>query len=205
MATLQLDRKKRDLLLRRSDILKAAERVFAVKGYYQATMLDIAQEAQYGVGTLYLYFKDKQSLHVNLFEEKMKGLLGLVKEKTEKSDDAFEKIRILVETQLRFFIANENFFRIFFSGREGLHKIPSSVIDLMLKLLDYITDLIKQAQSKGIIKNDYHPQKLAYILQSIMRSIILRRIMQGTKDKEDALNQSSFVLDVFLNGVGAKR
>lgn len=56
------NRKERDLLLRKTDILKAAERVFALKGYDKATIQDIAKEAEYAPGTLYLYFKDKWSL-----------------------------------------------------------------------------------------------------------------------------------------------
>ena len=205
----QLDRKKRDLMLRRSDILRAAERVFALKGYYQATVADIAQEAQYGVGTLYLYFKDKQSMHASLFEEKMKQLLALVKERVEKEDNAFEKIKILVEAELEFFTVNENFFKIFFLAREDLQRkiegeIPAAVIDLMFELLDYIANLVKQTQSQGIIRNDYPPQKIASILQSIIRSIILPRLLLKAKQKEDLSKQSSFVLDVFLHGVGTK-
>ena len=210
MPTLELDRKKRDFLLRRSDILKAAEHIFAVKGYYRATIADIAQQAQYGVGTIYLYFEDKQSLYVSLFAEKMKQLLDLIREKVEKTDDIFEKIKILIQTQLEFLAANEDFFRIFFSVREGLRwkvkdRIPASVVDLQLKFLDYIADLIKQAQSQGIIKADYHPQKVASILSAIIHSIIVPRLMHKTKNSEDVLSQCSFILDVFLQGVGTKR
>lgn len=209
MPTLELDRKKRDQLLRKTDILKAAEHVFAVKGYYRATVADIAEEAQYAVGTLYLYFKDKQSLYVNLFEEKMKELLSLIQQQVDQTDDAFGKIKILVKTQLEFFLNNEDFFRIFFSEREGLRwkvkdRIPTQVIDLQLKFLDYITDLIKQAQSEQIITKEYHPQKVASILSAIIHSIIMPRLILSTKQKEDILNQDSFVLEVFLQGVGVR-
>lgn len=209
MPTLELDRKKRDQMLRKTDILKAAEHVFAVKGYYRATVADIAEEAQYAVGTLYLYFKDKQSLYVNLFEEKMKELLSLIKQKAVETDDAIGKIKILVKTQFEFFINNEDFFRIFFSEREGLRwkvkdRIPTQVIDLQLEFLDYITDLVKQAQSEHIITKEYHPQKVASILSAIIHSIIMPRLIHSTKQREDILHQDSFVLEVFLHGVGAR-
>jgi AcrR family transcriptional regulator len=61
---MSLDRKERDRRLRESDILKAAEHVFATKGYHKAAISDIAQEAQYAVGTIYLYFKNKQELYL---------------------------------------------------------------------------------------------------------------------------------------------
>ena len=120
MRTEVLDRKQRDFALRRSDILRAAERVFANKGYHQATMSDIAEEAQYAVGTIYLYFKDKQGLYASLLEEKMGDLFHLVQEKVEKTNKVFGKISVLVKTYLEFFANNEDFFRIYFSERGDL-------------------------------------------------------------------------------------
>jgi len=55
-----LSRKERDRRLRQEDILKTAEHIFAIKGYHEASIQDIAKEAQYAVGTVYLYFKTKK-------------------------------------------------------------------------------------------------------------------------------------------------
>lgn len=49
-------------------ILEAATRVFALKGYEAARVEDIAQVAQVGKGTVYEYFNSKQ----HLFEEMLK-------------------------------------------------------------------------------------------------------------------------------------
>ena len=209
MATLQLDRKKRDILLRKSDILKAAERVFARKGFHRATMSDIAEEAQYAVGTLYLYFKDKQNLYLNLFEEKMKELIRQIKQRTEEAGGAYEKIKILIKTEMEFFIGNKNFFRIFFSVREGLRlsvkdMVSSPVTKLMFQLLDYITEVIKQAQSQGLIEKDCPPRKIAYILQHLVRSVFIPYLIEEAEFEEDVVGQSDFVLKVFLKGLGIK-
>ena len=109
-----LPRKARDRLLRRTDILKAATRVFAEKGYHNATMSDIAKNAEYAVGTIYLYFKDKQDLYLALTEEKIDELIRRVKEKTNQADTALDKIRALIEEELSYFEENEDFFRIYF-------------------------------------------------------------------------------------------
>mgnify|MGYP000970468407 FL=1 len=86
-----LSRKERDRQLRRSDIFKAAEHVFALKGYHKATIRDIAKEAQYGTGTVYLHFKNKDTLYFALLEEKLKCLLALIKEKVGQVKDAKKK------------------------------------------------------------------------------------------------------------------
>ncbi len=108
-----LSRRERDRLLRKADILRAAEHVFALKGYYEATMHDIAKEAQYATGTVYLYFKDKDALYLSLVEEKYKDLLSILRQETSKAKTAREKIEIFVYEKLSFFERNQNFFRIF--------------------------------------------------------------------------------------------
>ena len=54
----------RDLLVaaRREQILGAATRVFAEKGYSRATTREVAREAGVSEGTIYNYFEDKEAL-----------------------------------------------------------------------------------------------------------------------------------------------
>jgi AcrR family transcriptional regulator len=54
----------RDVLVaaRREQILEAATRVFADKGFSRATTREVAREAGISEGTIYNYFKDKEAL-----------------------------------------------------------------------------------------------------------------------------------------------
>ncbi len=54
--------------LRRDQILDAATRVFAEKGYHHATTKDIARVAGVAEGTIYLYFPSKAELLLALIE-----------------------------------------------------------------------------------------------------------------------------------------
>jgi TetR/AcrR family transcriptional regulator, fatty acid metabolism regulator protein len=54
---------------RRTQILEAATRVFAEKGYHRATTKDIAAAADLAEGTIYLYFKNKADLLIALIED----------------------------------------------------------------------------------------------------------------------------------------
>ena len=110
-----LTRKERDRQLRQQDILKGAEHVFAVKGFHNATIQDIARDAQYATGTIYLYFKDKEALYLALLEKKIRSMLSLIQEKVARVSGTPEKIRALVEEQLAYFAENQDFFSIYFS------------------------------------------------------------------------------------------
>ena len=60
------ERKEREKERRRQQIIVAAKRIFANKGFGRATMEDIANEAELSPGTLYLYFRSKDELCVSL-------------------------------------------------------------------------------------------------------------------------------------------
>lgn len=54
---------------KRELIFETASRVFAEKGYHQASVKDITDTAQISVGTFYLYFKNKEDLFEKLYDE----------------------------------------------------------------------------------------------------------------------------------------
>ncbi|GIP40478.1 putative HTH-type transcriptional regulator YfiR [Paenibacillus sp. J31TS4] len=54
---------------RRLQILEAAERVFARKGYEPATMKDIVEEAAMSRGWIYLYYQTKEEIFVAMMEK----------------------------------------------------------------------------------------------------------------------------------------
>jgi len=205
-----LDRKERDKKLREADILKAAEHIFATKGYHNSAILDIAEEAQYAVGTIYLYFRNKQDLYLTLIERKTEELFTTIKEKVEKVNDPRAKIRVLVEEQLSYFEENEDFFRIYFSERGGLHwaikdKISKSAVDKFMKYLDYIAELITEGQREGVIKSQFDAKKMAYMLAGMMNAMIFPWLRERSMANGRLKHLSEFVLEVFYEGIGANR
>src|SRR5215472_17763161 len=61
---------------RRAQILAAASRVFARRGFHRTTVREVAREAGIADGTIYLYFASKQELLLALL-----GQLGRVAER----------------------------------------------------------------------------------------------------------------------------
>jgi AcrR family transcriptional regulator len=61
-------------------ILATASRLFAEKGYSQATTAEIAREAGVAEGTLYHHFGSKDGIFLTLFDETMEGFLSGIEE-----------------------------------------------------------------------------------------------------------------------------
>lgn len=204
-----IPRKQRDKLLRRTDILNAATVVFAGKGYHKAAMSDIAEEAEYAVGTIYLYFKDKKALYLTLIDEKVVELIRCVKEKAGKAQSASEKLRILIEEEFSYFEKNEDFFRIYFSEagleRWAIKDKPLKVtVEKATKFLDYYAEIMRQAQEENTIKKDIDPKRAAYLLAGMIKSVIIPWLKNKPVKQESLKGLSAFILDIFLNGTGVK-
>lgn len=70
-----LSRRDREQLRHRAEILAGAEAIFAQKGFHNATMEDIAQKAEFAIGSLYKHFKSKESIFQAVFEERLRRFL----------------------------------------------------------------------------------------------------------------------------------
>lgn len=200
---IEMNRKERDKQLRKSDILRAAEYLFATKGYHEATIQDIAKKAQYGAGTVYLYFKDKDDLYFSLLEEKIKGMVDAIKGKTEQTKDARKKLEMFIHESFAFFEKNEDFFRIYSSERNNIQRVmDKSKIEASSAVeygKEYVASIIKMAQVQNVIIKEYSSYDLADILISIMSSAFAASATskKGAKDT----NKADFVCSVFLKGV----
>src|SRR6266567_6638758 len=82
-------------------IIDAAVRVFARKGYFNSRVSDIAREAGIAAGTIYLYFKTKDDILVTLFRDKMAEFVGSLRKAIADEPDAVAKVRRLVVLHFR--------------------------------------------------------------------------------------------------------
>lgn len=70
-----IPRKEREKLARQRDILNAARDLFVEKGYSDTTLEEIARRAEFGKGTIYNYFNNKEELFFAIMDEMIDQLL----------------------------------------------------------------------------------------------------------------------------------
>ena len=100
-------RRQRRIAQRRQEILAAAVRIFADKGYANATTREIADEADMAEGTLYNYFNGKREILLSIFDDaealiETVLLEGEELEGREAMVDMFERGLSISESRLPF-------------------------------------------------------------------------------------------------------
>jgi len=198
----KLDRKVRERLTRRKEILLAAEKLFAAKGFFPTTMSEIAQEAQFGTGTLYKYFKSKEDLYFTLIDEKTAEINGPVKAELSKKMSAIERIEKILRIQCEFIERNRNFFRIYVSERSRFEwtvkdDLGKGIHEKMVAYIHLLAQVMKQGIKDGTFKPK-DPMDLAHALVGIVNSFVFEWLIAPRP--YPLVSKIHTVLDIFLRG-----
>jgi len=182
------NRKERDRYIRREDILNAAGELFALKGYHGTTIRDIAKEAQYATGTVYLEFPDKETLYVEMFKSKFQRLLSMLKTRIPGGAKARVKLRFFIEYNMDYFVRNRNFFRLL-TSEDGFFLEAGLFKNSMGKpYTEYAASLIKQAQEEGIVGREFKQKDITEMFLAILVTFMINMVKSNKQisDKEEA-------------------
>src|SRR6185437_2836529 len=105
---------KGDGHLRRAEILQAAERIFIRDGYQGATIRKIAEEVGVSSTALYMHFRDKDEILLEICDGVIGTLLASNNEISARLIDAVSRVRLMLEAYMRFGIENPNAYRLAF-------------------------------------------------------------------------------------------
>jgi TetR/AcrR family transcriptional regulator len=109
----------RDRARHEEEILAAAERLFARKGYTAATMVEVAAEAGFAIATLYNLFGSKDAIHEALLERHLDALLAEVEAAVGEARTPREKLEANVAARARYLGEHRDFFRLYASAVPG--------------------------------------------------------------------------------------
>ena len=112
-------RRERERLAHRSEILTTALKLFSSKGYHNVSMQEIARQAEFAVGTLYNFFKDKEDLYKALVLEQANKFHTELNRAIDSSVDEIEKIKNYIRAKGEVFAANVPMIRLYFAETRG--------------------------------------------------------------------------------------
>ena len=69
---------KEDTRSKRQAIIEAARNIFAMKGYEDTTIAEIADDAGVAVGTVYLYFHNKREIYTSVSLDQIATLAAVM-------------------------------------------------------------------------------------------------------------------------------
>ncbi len=182
-------------------IINAATKIFAKKGFFQAKVSEIAKEAKVADGTIYLYFENKDSILISLFEEQMKRVLDDMRQEISKEADAVSKIEKFALNHLKLIEQNKDVAEIIqVELRQSSKFMKEYKNEKFAEYLNLIGEIIQEGQEKGVFRKDIIPgiAKRAFFgaLDEMSRFWVL-----STRRKYDIETAAKQISEYFLSGL----
>jgi len=191
---------KRD---RRSEIMRAAEKLFTSSRFHEVAVDDVCREAGVGKGTVYRYFRDKDDLFFQTAMSGFEELCRVLEGSASGGADFREQLVSACREISDFFRRRKSLFRMMqgeewrMQGRKReLRRQWRASRD---KMVSALAGLLAQGTAEGILRSDLSSEVLAAFLLGMLRT--------GAREPELAAHAEadSLCVDLFLEGAGANR
>jgi len=145
------ERREREIIERRKQILDAARSLLFEKGLNATSMNQIAKQAEIGVGTIYFYYKSKEELFAELQAEGLELLYSKTKKACDKEPEFAGKLNNAAQVFFKFSKENKDYFDIinyFLSAPEQI--FAPGLKDQVDKHGNRIISLVENILSEGV-------------------------------------------------------
>ena len=187
---------------KREAILRAAIKVFARRGYFNAKVADIAREAGIADGTVYLYFKSKDDVLHSIFDRAMEEFISEGKRELAVIDDPVAKLRRVAELHLERLGADRDLAVVFQVELRGSTKHMQEFSAAgFAEYLDIIRRTIAEGQASGVFRGDIKPVVAAKVLYGSLDEMVTNWVLSNKK--YPLAPMADEVLKIFFRGIAA--
>jgi AcrR family transcriptional regulator len=179
--TLSLKQQQQTTEERRKQILSAAVKIFAVRGFANTKISDIASAADLSYGLVYHYFKTKDDIFTELITQAHNHFTEALGFAGEYEASPLEKIRTLTEKVAPQKPDKENAYYTNIILQAHISAILPETVKLIIdktisKHNEIVSSIIVEGQKLGqIIQGD--PKKLAFTHYSMLCGMIVMQII----------------------------
>jgi AcrR family transcriptional regulator len=167
-----------------NSIIKNAKELFWKHGFRRVTLLEICEKSDVSKMTFYKYFPNKTELAKKVFsdvvDEGMEKYNHIMQNNTPSSDKI--KAIVMLKEEGTKNISPE-FMQDFYTGQEP--ELKTFVEEKTREVWDNILKDMKEAQNKGIFRDDFKPEMLfrvAFKVQELIQEEELVKMYDSTQD-----------------------
>jgi AcrR family transcriptional regulator len=191
---------------KKRDIMHAAMEVFSRKGVTKTKMIDIAEKAGIGKGTIYEYYRSKEEIFGDAFMITYSQTEDLIREIAAAANDPETKLRRIMElTTESFFQGGGDFVGIMMDfWSEGIRNKDErilQIIDLNKIYQNYrtvISDILQEGITSGVFK-EMNTKLTASVIIAALDGLLLQWILDRTLF--DPRNATEVLVNTYLNGI----
>jgi AcrR family transcriptional regulator len=202
----RLPRREREKLRQRRQMLDAALELFSEKGYHNVSMHEIADKAEFAIGTLYKFFKNKEDLYKALMMEKAEEYHRVLTAILAREDDVLHIIDAYIATKARLFTDSLATLRLYFAETRGASfNIKAGLDQDIRRLYDTFVKQLASVLAMGSrqkVFRDLDPYCMALALEGLTNAFLFCWLEEPEKHPYEA--NVPLIREMFLRGVLAR-
>ncbi len=196
-------RKRRDGILRQSQIMEIALRLFSAKGYHATSIDEIINEAGIVKGTFYLHFESKHNLLESIIDSKLTMLYETIKLLDISMPKPISEVKEFYIQVSRGLMQNDEirlFVKVFLRDAFGLDKSLLDKINAFFnQLVIIISNYISKAQDDGRVVKNLDSLVISYsIIGSVKEVLYHWAVLDEKLDIDVTINT---LLDTYFGGL----
>lgn len=150
------------------NILRAAQKLFAERGYDGTTVPMIAEEAKVGAGTIYRYFENKQKLVNELFRGSVAQFAATLQAGFPEQEDFREKFRHVFYRLIRYSREQPEAFR-FINATVNAYFLDEQSKSDFEGFMDFIERHLDEGKEVGLLRNLPSPAFIAIVYGTVFQ------------------------------------
>ena len=184
-------------------ILRAAAKVFAQSGFFNAKVADVARAAGVADGTVYLYFKGKDDLLSSIFAAAMEEFLAQARAELAELADPRERLYRFAKLHLSLMEKERDMAIVFqVELRQSTKFMEQFSTTYLADYFRIVREIIEDGQRRGFFRAQLNPQLMTKILFGALDEMVTNWILSHSHYTLTAMAEP--VLDVFLHGVSLR-
>jgi TetR/AcrR family fatty acid metabolism transcriptional regulator len=188
---------------KRDALLRAATRVFARRGFFNAQVADVARVAGVAAGTVYLYFRSKDHLLASIFERTMREAIDEGRAALAGVRDPVTRLREIARLHLDRLGRDRDLAVVFqVELRQSTKHMERFSSTLLQEYLTMIRDTIADGQADGSFRDDIRATVAAKILFGALDEMATNWIL--SRRRYSLVSEAETVVDLFVNGLRAR-
>jgi len=186
---------------KRQQLLGAAVRVFARKGFHASRVGDIAEEAGVAHGLLYHYFKSKDQVLEAVFHENWSILVARIESVEETDEPAADQIRHIAAIVLRTWLHLPDVVRVVIQEFGRSPELGERISELTLPI-DALQRVIARGIERGEFRKDIDPAFAATVVYGSIDELLTAWVLGRLPSDEEAVARAEQTLvEVILLGL----
>lgn len=159
--------------LSRAQLLDAAEAVFGRKGFHEATLKEVAELAEFSVGSVYSFFDNKDDLFRQIFVRRGDEFMPALRDALRPDDGTpLEQLHRLVDFEVGFFRRHPRFGRLYlrYSSATGMsadRRADAAIAANYDESMAMQADMFARGQRSGVFREG-DPQVLARLFSGLI-------------------------------------